>query len=187
MNNNLQLDLFAGIENKEFLEYHKTNPHLYDAFKAVAFDAMKMGFKTYGANGIFEIIRWKRAERGEGEFKINNNYAPLFARLFANEYPQYRAFFKFRRSKFSEYVESLPKEEKKTTHEIVFPYMGSLIVMKITPTEEDWWTTINVSVDGKIFYFDVHFSEDDQEIFVYPYSGKHQTADYMSAIHKVYL
>lgn len=102
-----QLSLFEGIENKEFLEYHKTNPHLYEAFKQVAFDAMKLGFKTYGANGIFEIIRWKRAERGDGEFKINNNYAPLFARLFVNEYPQYEGFFRFRQSKFNTYIDKI--------------------------------------------------------------------------------
>lgn len=187
MNNNLQLDLFDGIENKEFLEYHKTNPHLYDAFKAVAFDAIRMGFKSYGANGIFEIIRWKRAERGEGEFKINNNYAPLFARLFANEYPQYSSFFKFRKSKFSTYVESLPKEEKKTTHELVFPYLGFLIVMQVTPTEEDWWSTVNVSVGGRVFHFDVHYSEVDQEICVYPHHGVNGNTSYANAIHKVYL
>jgi hypothetical protein len=66
-----QLTLFDGIQNQEFLEYHKTNPHLYEAFKSVAFDAMNLGFQRYGAKGIFEIIRWKRAESGDGEFKIN--------------------------------------------------------------------------------------------------------------------
>jgi len=107
-----QLNLFDGIENKEFLEYHKTNPHLYEAFKQVALDAMNMGFRTYGANGIFEIIRWKRAERGDGEFKINNNYAPLFARLFANEFPHHADFFRFRKSKFSRYMESISNQQE---------------------------------------------------------------------------
>lgn len=102
-----QLNLFEGIQDDKFKEYHEQNPHLYEAFKSVALDAMKMGFTNYGANGIFEIIRWKRAERGEGEFKINNNYAPLFARLFVNEYPQHKDFFRFRKSKYSDYVESL--------------------------------------------------------------------------------
>ena len=104
-----QLNLFEGIENKEFLEYHTTNPHLYEAFKQVAFDAMNMGFSRYGANGIFEIIRWKRAERGDDEFKINNNFAPLFARLFTNEYPHHEGFFRMRKSKFNKYIENIPK------------------------------------------------------------------------------
>lgn len=108
----LKLNLFEGIENKEFLEYHKTNPHLYEAFKQVAFDAMSMGFTSYGANGIFEIIRWKRAERGEGEFKINNNYAPLFARVFVNEYPHHSGFFRFRKSKFNTYIENQENENR---------------------------------------------------------------------------
>lgn len=182
-NNNQQLDLFDGIENKDFLEYHKTNPHLYDAFKAVAFDAMKMGFKTYGANGIFEIIRWKRAERGDGEFKINNNFAPLFARLFANEFPQYSSFFRYRKSKFSEYLKSLPMQEKKN-HELVFPYENALIVLNITPAEDDWWTTVNVTdPSGRTFFFDVHYCEDYNEICVYPYNGKHTTESYIKAIY----
>lgn len=105
-----QLNLFDGIEDKEFLQYHQTHPHLYEAFKTVAFDALNIGFKNYGAKGIFEIIRWKRAERGDGEFKINNNYAPLFARLFVNEYPQYADFFRFKKSRFDAVVQQ-PTEE----------------------------------------------------------------------------
>jgi hypothetical protein len=183
-----QLSLFEGIENKEFLEYHKTNPHLYEAFKQVAFDAMKMGFKTYGANGIFEIIRWKRAEQGDGEFKINNNYAPLFARLFANEFPAYADFFRFRKSKFTKYVETLPKEEK-TTHEIVFPYEKSLIVLKVTPTEDDYWCAVNFSdpANGMMYYFDVHYSRLAGEISVYVYNGKNLTSEGRTPIHIVYL
>ena len=67
-----QLNLFEGIDNKEFIEYHKTNPHLYEAFKEIALKTKAMGFTHYGANGIFEIIRWKTAEKGDGVFKINN-------------------------------------------------------------------------------------------------------------------
>lgn len=180
-NNNLQLDLFDGIENKEFLEYHKTNPHLYDAFKAVAFDAMRMGFKTYGANGIFEIIRWKRAERGDGEFKINNNFAPLFARLFANEFPQHENFFRFRRSKFNKYVEEINKK-KKSSYELVFNYNDSLVILNITPEESDWWTTLRaMSADGNIHEFDVHYCEDYNEVCVYV-AGIHSQSIYKQSL-----
>jgi hypothetical protein len=104
-----QLDLFEGISNKDFIEYHKTNPHLYEAFKNIALRAINLGFQNYGAKGIFEIIRWERAERGDGEFKINNNYAPLFTRLFDNEYPQHQNFFRKRRSSFDNYCEQSDK------------------------------------------------------------------------------
>jgi hypothetical protein len=105
-----QLTLFDGIQNQEFLEYHKTNPHLYEAFKSVAFDAMNLGFQRYGAKGIFEIIRWKRAESGDGEFKINNNFAPLFARLFVNEFPHHANFFQLRTSKFQRYIDNINQQ-----------------------------------------------------------------------------
>jgi len=106
-----QLDLFEGISNKDFLEYHKTNPHLYAAFKNIALRAIRLGFTNYGAKGIFEIIRWERAERGDGEFKINNNFAPLFTRLFENEFPQHKNFFRKRRSAFDNYVDKEKESE----------------------------------------------------------------------------
>jgi len=166
-----QLNLFEGIDNKEFIEYHKTNPHLYEAFKEIALKSKAMGFAHYGANGIFEIIRWKTAEKGDGEFKINNNFAPLFARLFDNEFPEHKGFFRMRRSKFSQYTEALPKKKYFQDYELVFPYAGNLVILKITPGESDWWTTLNVTDgNGNQIYFDVHYCENYNQICVYRHS-----------------
>lgn len=163
-----QLNLFEGIDNKEFIEYHKTYPHLYEAFKEIALKTKAMGFAHYGANGIFEIIRWKTAERGDGVFKINNNYAPLFARLFDNEFPEHKGFFRMRKSKFTKYTESLPKKKYHQVYEIVFGYAGNLVIINITPTEADWWTTVNVSDgSGNQILFDIHYCEDYNQIAVY--------------------
>ncbi len=113
----------------------------------------------------------------------NPNGDTLFARVFANEFPQYKDFFKFRRSKFSEYLNSLPMQDKKS-HELVFSYENALIVLNITPTESDWWTTLNVSDPaGRTFFFDVHYCEDYNEICVYPHNGKHLKECYVKAIH----
>lgn len=107
MTQQLQLDLFAGIANKEFIEYHKTNPHLYEAFKRISLRAIELGFTHYGAKGVFEIIRWERAEKSKSDdFKINNNYAPLFTRLFENEFPQHVGFFRKRKSLFDSVSET---------------------------------------------------------------------------------
>lgn len=163
-----QLNLFEGIDNKEFIEYHKTNPHLYEAFKEIALKTKAMGFANYGANGIFEIIRWKTAEKGDGLFKINNNFAPLFARLFDNEFPEHKGFFRMRRSKFTKYTEALPKKKYHQVYEVVFPYAGNLVIINITPTEADWWTTVNVSDgSGNQILFDIHYCEDYNQIAVY--------------------
>ena len=73
-----------------------------------------------------------------------------------------------RTSKFTKYTDTLPKKEGFKEHEIVFPYAGNLVILKIKPAESDWWTTLNVSDgNGNQIYFDVHYCEDYNEISVY--------------------
>lgn len=157
-----QLNLFDGINDKKFVEYHEQNPHLYEEFKKIALESIAMGLKNYGAKSIFEIIRWETAKRGEGEFKINNNYAPLFARLFANEYPEHRDFFRFRLSrKFAQY------DPKPKPCEIVFSYDNSLVITTIAPEEDDWWTTLNVEINGAPKSFDIHYDGEGNSLSVY--------------------
>lgn len=96
----MQLSLFKGISNSSFLAYHHENKHVYQAFKRLTLKTIAKGFSNYSAKGIFEVLRWETgvSETG-GEFKINNNYTPYYARMFMNEYPQYEGFFRLRKSK----------------------------------------------------------------------------------------
>jgi len=93
---NQQLDLF---DNKLFSQYHEENPQVYKAFKEMALKAVT--FKShFGAKAIFEVLRWKTAVSGNDGFKINNNYTSFYARMFENEFPQHKDFFRKRKSKF---------------------------------------------------------------------------------------
>lgn len=101
-----QLTLFDGISDAGFLRYHFDNPHIYDAFRSYALRAIARGYRHWGAKGVFEVIRWESAVRGDDEFKINNNYTPLYARLFMNEHPEHEGFFRLRDSRFDAVVGS---------------------------------------------------------------------------------
>ena len=83
----------------KFNQYHHDNPEIYKVFKSYALRAVKLK-SHFGAKAIFEIIRWNTEISGNDEFKINNNYTALYARLFENEYPQHTGFFRKRKSKF---------------------------------------------------------------------------------------
>jgi len=58
--------------------------------------------KYYSAKAIIELIRWDSTSSSNGEFKINNNLAPLYTRIFVKEYPQYHEHFKVRKSIFDD-------------------------------------------------------------------------------------
>ncbi len=94
--------------NKPFEEYHKENPGIYLEFKELTLKLIGRGRTYYGANGIIEVIRYHRITKATGyaqdpekstDFKVNNNYAPDYARKFMSEYPQFNGFFRTRQLK----------------------------------------------------------------------------------------
>lgn len=85
----------SKIEDK-FRELHKGKPEIYEAFKKVIFQLMNRGYKHYSADGVFHIVRFTTSAKMEDAFKINNNYVSLYARMFADDFPQYSTFFKFK-------------------------------------------------------------------------------------------
>lgn len=92
----VQLDLFPY----KFCDYHEKNPQIWEAFKRITLETIRKGFKHYSAKGIFELIRWHTSIGGTGDYKLQNNYTPYYARKFEDEFPQYKGFFRKRESKF---------------------------------------------------------------------------------------
>lgn len=62
-----------------------TEEQVYDEFKKLAVEAMARRAR-FSARTILEVLRWNTGIRMGGEFKINNNFAPKFARRFMSEY-----------------------------------------------------------------------------------------------------
>lgn len=89
-----QLSLFSA--------FHDENPSVYEAFKKFTLEAIQKGFNNGSADFIFHIIRWetKTTDANQDGFKVNNNFSSLYARMFIDEFPQHRYFFRTRKSKY---------------------------------------------------------------------------------------
>lgn len=84
-------------KNREFYEYHRKYPEVYQTFKWLTLETISRGFKKFSARGLFQVMRWKKGGGvKEDGFKFNNNYTPYYARLFERDYPQHEGFFEKR-------------------------------------------------------------------------------------------
>lgn len=95
-----------------FLKFHKENPKVYEAFKVQALKAINLGRKKLSAKLIINVIRWNVfLETSDENFKINDAFQSYYARLFANEHPQYKECFEFRKQRSKDdapYIFTLP-------------------------------------------------------------------------------
>jgi hypothetical protein len=52
------------------------------------------GRRKYSARTIFEVMRWDYdVKTNSDEFKISNDFIPIYVRLLVNEDESYRSFF----------------------------------------------------------------------------------------------
>ena len=79
-----------------FVDYHRENPHIYEAFKRYSQDLKDAGRSHFGAKAIMERIRFDTALAGNDEFKINNSMASSYVRLICWEHPEFVGFFETR-------------------------------------------------------------------------------------------
>jgi len=83
-----------------FEQYDNDNPQIWQAFAHYTHKTIDKGFHNYGAKGIIELIRWHTGVKAEGDtFKVNNNFAPDYARKFMKAFPQHEGFFRLRAKK----------------------------------------------------------------------------------------
>lgn len=89
----------AMLTKMDFTKYHADNPDIYKRFRMYTFKAIKAGRTRLGSQMILERIRWHSIVEAQNDmFKINNNYAAFYARLFEAKFPVYKGFFRTRRS-----------------------------------------------------------------------------------------
>lgn len=82
----------------EFLDFHKKNRNLWKEFEQTCLDLIRKGEKRWSVMGIFAVVRWKGLFKQSAMFKVNNNLSPVYSRVFRLKYPQYKEFFKTRRT-----------------------------------------------------------------------------------------
>ena len=88
---------FVSPLERAFQEFHEKNPGVYSEIRDAALDLKRAGRDVYGIKSLIEVVRWHRniTTRGD-EFKINNNYAPYYARLIMSREPELEGFFNLR-------------------------------------------------------------------------------------------
>jgi hypothetical protein len=82
----------------QWWSFHKKHPEIYQLFARYTFELIRAGRSHGAAKLVTERIRWESyVNQSHGnDFKINNNYTALYARLFMHHYPEYEGFFKTR-------------------------------------------------------------------------------------------
>jgi hypothetical protein len=81
----------------KFIEFHRKNPAVYVKLRDLAIDLRNRGHGNYGIKGLLEVLRWHTAMETTGDpYKINNNYAPYYARMIMHNEPALDGFFRTR-------------------------------------------------------------------------------------------
>lgn len=90
------INIYDGMSQEmlqKFREYHRENPWIFDEFCKEAFALKDTGREQFGAKEIFERMRWQRQEfNTQGDFKINNTWAPYYARALIKKFPEFRKY-----------------------------------------------------------------------------------------------
>ena len=81
----------------QFTKYDQEHPEVYRYLLTLCRNVRERGFTRYAISPLVELVRWHfRIERGENEFKIQNDFKPWYARKIAQENPEFSDFFTFR-------------------------------------------------------------------------------------------
>lgn len=85
---------------EQFWQFHCENPHVYDLLVKLARDVKARGKGSYGMKAIYERARWfYNIEKGDREFKLNNNFTAYYARLIMENEPDLQDFFETRKQR----------------------------------------------------------------------------------------
>ena len=86
------------MTEEDAIEFSNVNPQIWEEFIVCASKLIKAGRKYYSARSIMHVLRWHSAVSGEGEYKVNHNMSPYYARKWAKLFPKYEEFFRIRKS-----------------------------------------------------------------------------------------
>lgn len=87
------------VARARFEAFHARNPHVYQALADEALDLRQKrpGART-GITLLTNAVRWSWLKTTGDQFRINNDFAPFYARKLMAEYPQLEGVFETRAS-----------------------------------------------------------------------------------------
>lgn len=95
-----QLPLFRGRGTilERFQAFDREHPRVWALFVQFAFELVRRGHKHHSADAVLHRVRWETdaGSSDADDFKINNDFAALYSRKWAREYPMHAEFFRTR-------------------------------------------------------------------------------------------
>ncbi len=95
------LSTIAEVHNqahyRAWEKFHAEHVDVYHKLVDLSRECRQMGYKKFGMRALWERMRWHfQVERGEEEFKLNNNFPPYYARFIMERNPDLAGFFETR-------------------------------------------------------------------------------------------
>jgi len=96
---------------QRFVDFHTKSPDVYHALVTLARQwLLNTGRKKLGIKTLFERARWELAlTTSDPDFKLNNNYAPYYARLIMHQEPDLDGMFDLRTSDADDWLLNEPR------------------------------------------------------------------------------
>lgn len=89
--------LYGSALDSAFVDFHRANPHVYDALVRLTRQAVSAGRTKVGIGMLFEVLRWEQfLVTSDPDFKLNNNYRSRYARLIMEQEPDLAGIFEVR-------------------------------------------------------------------------------------------
>lgn len=102
--NQLKLTKVEGLSKmptrQAFNEFHKANPWVVVELEKIAWEMIRHGRRKIGIQACVEVFRWESRRHTIGnEFKLNNNFCALYARMIMDRNPHWGQVFEIRKMK----------------------------------------------------------------------------------------
>jgi len=81
-----------------FIAAYLESPDVWRAFEDLTLKVIHKGRRA-GAKAIIERVRWDVEIESGGVWKVNNNWAPYYARVFEIKHPRHAGYFNKREIK----------------------------------------------------------------------------------------
>lgn len=87
---------YSPAKRERFKKWNAENPDIRPMFETMAFQIKGTGRKRYSAYDIFSVIRWHRDIKTTEDYKINNDFIPIYVRVLIHHHREFLGFFVLR-------------------------------------------------------------------------------------------
>lgn len=67
--------------DEQFARFHAANPHVFANLLKLTRREVQKGRRHWSVKGAYEVLRWNISETTGADYKLNNNFTAIYARL----------------------------------------------------------------------------------------------------------